>query len=251
MQTVILADAVRRASPKQMSLILTHYGYGRQDRKDRPRVPLSAKVVANMLSNTGAHNILIYEIHNPATQGFFDDRIKVDLLYGSMVMVPYLNDLDRDKLVIVAPDSGGVSRADLYAQFFGVEGFAIVTKFRNKSGKVDAKKRIVIGNVKGKVALIVDDMIDTAGTIITAAEALYKAGAVDVLVAAAHPVFSGDAIPRLNASRISRIIVTDSIFWDPAKLGPKIEVVSGAGLLSKAIAAIHEGRSISNLILKG
>src|SRR5262249_51243053 len=160
---------IRRSAPKKISLFVTHYGYGRQDRKDRPRVPLTAKLVANMLSVSGAQNILIFEIHNPATQGFFADDIKVDLLYASRVLFPHLNDLDKTRLVVAAPDSGGVARADLYSRFFGVEGFVILTKLRDQTGKVDTEKRMVIGNVKDKTVIMVDDIIDTAGTIETGA----------------------------------------------------------------------------------
>jgi len=238
----LMLDALKRASAKRITAVVPYYGYARQDRKVIPRVPISAKMVADFISVAGADRLLTIDLHAGQIQGFFD--IPVDNLYASKVLLEYLKDLDGDK-VVVSPDAGGMERARAFAKRLDC-GLAIIDKRRDKPNQAEAMH--VIGDVKGKMAIIVDDMVDTAGTLVTASKALKERGAKTVIACASHPVLSGPAVDRLVESSIEKLIVTDTIpLSEEAKNSGMIEVVSVAGLLAQAIKNIHNESSVSVL----
>ena len=238
----LMLDALKRASAKRITAVVPYYGYARQDRKVIPRVPISAKMVADFISVAGADRLLTIDLHAGQIQGFFD--IPVDNLYASKVLLEYLKDLDGDK-VVVSPDAGGMERARAFAKRLDC-GLAIIDKRRDKPNQAEAMH--VIGEVKGKMAIIVDDMVDTAGTLVTASKALKERGAKTVIACASHPVLSGPAVDRLVESSIEKLIVTDTIpLSEEAKNSGMIEVVSVAGLLAQAIKNIHNESSVSVL----
>lgn len=248
MELLLMADAFRRASAWRVTAVITYYGYGRQDRKAEPRVPISAKLVADLLSTSGLNRVLTLDLHAGQIQGFFD--IPVDNLYAMPVLVDHMRrkKIPRDRMVVVSPDAGGVERARAFAKRLECN-LAIIDKRRLSPN--EAAVMHVIGDVRGKTAVIVDDMVDTAGTLVKAAQALKGAGAVKILAAASHGVLAGPAIQRLNDSPVEELIVTNSIpSGGKERQTRKIRVLSIARLLSEAILRIHEDRSISELFRK-
>ncbi len=247
MELLIMIDALRRASAKTINVVLPYYGYSRQDRKAQSREPITAKLVANMITQAGADRVLTLDLHAAQIQGFFD--IPVDHLLGAPLLANYFlenNFKDKD-IVVVSPDHGGVTRARKLAEFLHAP-IAIIDKRRPKANVAEVMN--IIGDVKGKVAVLIDDMIDTAGTITLAAQALQDAGALEVYACCTHPVLSGPALDRLNASVIKEVVVTDSIQVPEEKTGGKIVQVSVDQLMAEAIRRIHENRSVSPLFIE-
>lgn len=247
MELLIMIDALRRASAKTINIVLPYYGYARQDRKAQSREPITAKLVANMITQAGADRVLTLDLHAAQIQGFFD--IPVDHLLGAPLLANYFlenNFKDKD-IVVVSPDHGGVTRARKLAEFLHAP-IAIIDKRRPKANVAEVMN--IIGDVKGKVAVLIDDMIDTAGTITLAAQAIQDAGALEVYACCTHPVLSGPALDRLNASVIKEVVVTDSIQVPEEKTGGKIVQVSVDQLMAEAIKRIHENRSVSPLFIE-
>ena len=247
MELLIMIDALRRASAKTINVVLPYYGYARQDRKAQSREPITAKLVANMITQAGADRVLTLDLHAAQIQGFFD--IPVDHLLGAPLLANYFlenNFKDKD-IVVVSPDHGGVTRARKLAEFLHAP-IAIIDKRRPKANVAEVMN--IIGDVKGKVAVLIDDMIDTAGTITLAAQAFQDAGALEVYACCTHPVLSGPALDRLNASVIKEVVVTDSIQVPEEKTGGKIVQVSVDQLMAEAIKRIHENRSVSPLFIE-
>jgi ribose-phosphate pyrophosphokinase len=245
MELLILLDAFRRASAHRITAVVPYYGYARQDRKDRPRVPISSKLVADLVTTAGAHRVLALDLHAGQIQGYFN--IPVDHLYATPVTVDYFRKLKLRNLVVISPDPGGVERARSFAKKLRVP-LAIIDKRREDADVVEMFN--VIGDVVGKTALIVDDMIDTGGTLVKAAEALIQKGAEKVYACCTHGVFAGDAIARIRDSKLEQVVTTNSI--PPAggsEKCPKIKVLSVAGLLADAIRSIHEETSVSRLFI--
>lgn len=246
MQLCLMLDALKRASAGRITAVIPYYGYARQDRKVSPRAPISAKAVADFLQVTGAQRIVTIDLHAGQIQGFFN--CPVDNLYASPVMLEHLKALHQEDMVVVSPDAGGVERARSYAKLLGTD-LAIIDKRRDRPNQ--AKAMHVIGNVDGKLAIMVDDMIDTAGTLCAGAEVLMMYGAKEVVACAAHGVLSGPAIERINnASALSRVFVTDTVpLADKVERCPKLTRVSVAALLGKTIHNIHTGSSVSVLFV--
>ena len=243
MELLIMIDAVRRASAASVNIVLPYYGYARQDRKTRAREPITAKLVADMIQTAGADRVLSLDLHAPQIQGFFD--IPVDNLMGAPLLADYFlsNHLEEDA-VVVLPDHGGVTRARKLAEFLGTP-IAIVDKRRPRANVAEVMN--IIGDVKGKRAILIDDMIDTAGTITLAAQALKDAGATEVYACATHAVLSGPAIDRLNNSVIKRLVLTDSIQQPAEKNLDKMTLVSVGPLMGDAIKLILEHKAMSPL----
>ncbi len=250
MELCIMADACKRSSAGRLTAVIPYYGYARQDRKAAPRAPISAKLVADLLTQAGVDRVLTIDLHAGQIQGFFD--IPVDNLYASRNLIPHLKkELPTDsELVMVSPDAGGVEQARAYAKRLGA-GLAIIDKRRARPNESSVMH--IIGDVENKHAILVDDMIDTAGTLTGAAQALVEnGGAASVRAVSTHPVLSGPAVERLRDSVIEKIIVTDTIALGPAaRQLDKIQVLSIADLLGKAIRSIHEADSVSRLFLQG
>jgi ribose-phosphate pyrophosphokinase len=245
MEMLIMIDAFRRSSAARITAVIPYYGYARQDRKDKPRVPISAKLVANILSASGVDRVLTMDLHKAQIQGFFD--IPVDHLFAAPVIIEYCSRLNVPNLTIVSPDAGGAERARAYAKRLGAE-LAIVDKRRNEEGTAEVMN--VIGDVDGRTCILQDDIIDTAGTIQKAALGLKQAGAARVFACAVHGVLSGPAIARIEDSPIDQLIVTNTIALDaPAQQCRKIMVLSVARLLGQAIRNIHEETSVSSLFV--
>jgi ribose-phosphate pyrophosphokinase len=246
MELLIMLDAFRRSSAKRITAVIPYYGYARKDRKDRPRVPISAKLVANLITGAGADRVLLLDLHAGQIQGFFD--IPADHLFAAPVLVGHFQNLALPNLTVVAPDAGGVERARAYAKRLDAE-LAIIDKRRDyeKLGEVEVLH--VIGDVEGRTTLIVDDMIDTAGTLVKAAEALKGNGAASVLATATHAVLSGTAIQRIDQSPIEQVVVTNSIPDRRACESAKIKCLSVAQLLAEAIISIHDETSVSKLFI--
>ena len=243
MELLILIDAARRASAARITAVLPYFGYARQDRKDRPRAPITAKLVSNMIVTAGADRILTLDLHADQIQGFFD--IPVDHLSGDVEFVRLLKKRKKNKLVVVSPDTGSVRRAREVARRLDAP-LAIVDKRRAKANESEVMN--IIGDVKGMRALIFDDLIDTAGTLVKAAEAIKDQGALSVSACATHAVFSGDAIQRIQDSVLDEVLVSDSIPLSPqAQTCDKINVVTCAPLFGEAIKRIHEEKSVSIL----
>lgn len=243
-QLCLMLDALKRASAGRVTAVVPYYGYARQDRKVSPRAPISAKMIADFLSVSGMNRMVTIDLHAGQIQGFFD--MPVDNLYAQPVMLEYLRDMSDD-VVVVSPDAGGVERARSYAKRIGAD-LAIVDKRREKPGQAEAMN--VIGKVKDKIAIVLDDMIDTAGTMVAASTVLLDKGAREVMAAATHPVLSGPAIERLSASPFSKVLVTDTVpLGEKVKACPKLHVLSVAGLLAKAIHNIHTESSVSVLFV--
>ncbi|MDM8215211.1 ribose-phosphate pyrophosphokinase [Desulfovibrio piger] len=245
-QLCLMLDALKRASAGRITAVIPYYGYARQDRKVSPRAPISAKTVADFISVSGADRVVTIDLHAGQIQGFFN--CPVDNLYAAPVMLEPLRQIANDNIVIVSPDAGGVERARSYAKRLNAP-LAIVDKRRDKPNQAQAMH--VIGDVEGKSAIIVDDIIDTAGTLCAGADVLLKYGATEIIACATHPVMSGPAIDRINASEaLKRVIVTDTIpLGDKKDRCPKIQVVSVAALMAKTIHNIHTGSSVSVLFV--
>jgi ribose-phosphate pyrophosphokinase len=245
MEMLIMIDAFRRSSAARITAVIPYYGYARQDRKDKPRVPISAKLVANILSASGVDRVLTMDLHKAQIQGFFD--IPVDHLFAAPVMIDYLSRQDFPRLTIVAPDAGGAERARAYAKRLGAE-LAVIDKRRSDEGNAEVMN--VIGEVGGRTCVIADDIIDTAGTIQKGAQALIEAGAERVLACAVHGVLSPPAIDRIEKSPLERLIVTNTIplTEKSAKCGKIVELKVGR-LLGQAIRSIHEETSVSSLFV--
>ncbi len=244
-ELMIMIDAFRRSSAARITAVIPYYGYARQDRKDKPRVPISAKLVANVLSAAGTNRVLTMDLHKAQIQGFFD--IPVDHLFAAPVIIDYLARLDSPRLTLVAPDAGGAERARAYAKRLDGE-LAVIDKRRSEDGTAEVMN--VIGDVDGRTCIIQDDIVDTAGTITKAATALKNNGAERVLACAVHGVLSGPAIERLEKSPIDKMIVTNTIPLSAAAAAcDKIVVLSVARLLGQAIKSIHEETSVSSLFV--
>jgi ribose-phosphate pyrophosphokinase len=246
MEMLIMLDAFRRSSAKRVTAVIPYYGYARKDRKDRPRVPISAKLVANLITEAGADRVLLFDLHAGQIQGFFD--IPADHLFAAPVLVGYFQSLQLPDLTVVAPDAGGVERARAYAKRLDAE-LAIIDKRRDYDNLGEVEVLHVVGDVEGRTALIVDDMVDTAGTLVKAAEALNRNGAESILATATHAVLSGPAIQRIEASPIKELVVTNSIPIENACRSPKIRCLSVAKLLADAILSIHDETSVSKLFI--
>ncbi len=245
MELLIMLDAFKRSSASRVTAVLPYYGYARQDRKDKPRVPITAKLVADLLQSAGADRILAVDLHAAQIQGYFD--IPVDHLFASPVLLDAIRDAKLDPLTVVSPDAGGVERARAFAKRLGVQ-LAIVDKRRK--GKNEVEVMHVIGDVNGRNVLIVDDIIDTAGTLINTVAALNEAGAERVFAGCVHPVLSGPAIDRLNASLIERVFCSNSLPVDEKMARcPILSPLSVGPLLGEAIHRIHEGTSVSSLFV--
>ena len=244
-ELMIMIDAFRRSSAARITAVLPYYGYARQDRKDKPRVPISAKLVANVLSAAGTNRVLTMDLHKAQIQAFFD--IPVDHLFAAPVIIEHLARLDTAKLTLVAPDAGGAERARAYAKRLGGE-LAVIDKRRSDDGTAEVMN--VIGDVSGRTCIIQDDIVDTAGTITKAATALKANGAERVIACAVHGVLSGPAIERIQKSPIDKMIVTNTIPQSAAAAAcNKIVVLSVARLLGQAIKSIHEETSVSSLFV--
>jgi ribose-phosphate pyrophosphokinase len=243
MEMLIMMDALRRASAKRVTAVLPYYGYARQDRKCEPRVPITSKLVADLLETAGTDRVLTVDLHAGQIQGFFS--VPVDHLFAMTVLIDYIKTLDLPNLIVISPDAGGVERARAFAKRLGVN-LAIIDKRREVAN--EAKAMNIIGDVKDKVAFIVDDMIDTAGTLNEAAGALIAAGAKEVHACCTHPVFSGPAPERLASPNIKSVVVTNSIpLQNGLENNPKVKVLSVAPLLGEAILRIHRETSVSSL----
>jgi ribose-phosphate pyrophosphokinase len=243
MELLIMIDALKRASAGRITVVVPYYGYARQDRKDRPRVAITSKLVADLLQTAGADRALLVDLHAAQIQGFFN--IPVDHLFASPVLVSYFRDLNLPNLTVVSPDAGGVERARFFAKKLDVP-LAIVDKRRTDINVTEVMN--VIGDVEGRTCLILDDIIDTAGTLVKTAEALLEQGAEKVYACATHAVLSGPAVERIQDSRLEQVVVTNTIpLRDDAAKVAKIKVLSIAGLLGRAIESIHMETSVSRL----
>jgi ribose-phosphate pyrophosphokinase len=245
MELLIMLDAFKRSSASRVTAVIPYYGYARQDKKDAPRVPISSKLVADLISSAGADRILTMDLHASQIQGFFN--VPVDHLFAAPVLLDAVRQLDLPDLVIVSPDAGGVERARAIAKRLDA-GLAIVDKRR--VAKNEAEVMHLIGEVEGMTALVVDDIIDTAGTLTKTADLLCRRGAVRILAAGIHGVLSGPALDRINAAPIERVLVSDTIPLDD-KLArcSKLEPLSVAALLGEAIRRIHDNSSVSSLFV--
>jgi len=245
MELLIMIDALKRASADRITAVMPYYGYARQDRKAAPRAPITAKLVADLLTKAGANRVIAVDLHAGQIQGFFN--IPVDNLYATPILLEYIKRNYPSKLTIVSPDTGGVVRARAFAKRLGAT-LAIVDKRRDAPNESQVMN--VIGDVKDKNAIILDDMIDTAGTVVQAAEAIKNEGAKEVSVCCTHPVLSGPAIERMSSSTIKEVIVTDTIpLHEKARACKKIKVLSMAGVLSESIKRIYYNESISSLFI--
>ena len=244
MELLIMIDASRRASAKRITAVIPYYGYARQDKKDEPRVSIAAKLVANLITVAGADRVLTMDLHSPQIQGFFD--IKVDHLFAAPVIIEYFKKKNLKDLVVLSPDVGGMIRARAYAKRLKAP-LAVIDKRRPMANKAEVMH--VVGEVKGKDVLIVDDMVDTGGTLLAAANALKREGAKDIYASCTHPVLSGDAFQRIYDSPLKEIVITDTIPLKREKRNSKIRVLSVSSLLGEAIKRIHENKSVSSLFI--
>jgi ribose-phosphate pyrophosphokinase len=241
MELLLLIDAAKRASAKRIIAIMPYFGFARQDRKDKPRVPIGAKLVANLLTAAGVNRVITMDLHAEQIQGFFE--VPVDHLYASTLFVPMLQELKIDNLVIAAPDTGGTKRANAYAKLLGCD-LAICYKQRKVANQIESMT--VIGDVKGKNVVIVDDMIDTAGTLCKAAEMMLENGALSVRAICTHAVLSGQAYERIANSQLTEVIVSDSIPLKEGENTSKIRVISTAQLFGDVLHNLIENKSISD-----
>jgi ribose-phosphate pyrophosphokinase len=245
MELLLMMDALRRASADRITAVLPYYGYARQDRKDKPRVPISAKLIAKLLEKAGADRILALDLHAAQIQGFFD--IPVDHLFATPVMIDYLKAVQTPATVVVSPDAGGVERARAFAKRINVP-LAIIDKRRDDVNVAEVMH--IIGEVADRECLIVDDLIDTAGTLVKGAEALLNDGATSVMACATHAVLSPGAVERIEGSQIKEVVLTNSIpLSEEARRSTKIRTLSVAPLLARAIQSIHEETSVSTLFI--
>ncbi|MDR1578700.1 MAG: ribose-phosphate pyrophosphokinase [Deltaproteobacteria bacterium] len=245
MELLLIIDALKRASARRITAVIPYYGYARQDRKAAPRVPISAKLVADLLTAAGTTRVLAMDLHAGQIQGFFN--IPVDHLFSAPVVLSYLKEFGTENIVLVSPDAGGVERTRYFAKHLSAP-LAIVDKRRE--GPNVAKAMNIIGEVKNKRALIIDDMIDTAGTLTQAADVIMDLGAEEVMACSTHPVFSGPAIERIKNSALKQVVVSNTIPLSPAgRALPKIKVLTVAKLLGEAIRRIHHEDSVSSLFV--
>ncbi len=244
MELLLMIDAARRASAGYITAVIPYFGYARQDRKDKPRVPISAKLIATLLQAAGADRVMTLDFHAPQIQGFFD--IPVDHLKSEAIYIPYLQDQDLSNVTFASPDVGGVKRARVYAKHFG-RNLVICDKQRQKANVVS--KMTVIGDVKDAEVILVDDMVDTAGTLTRAAEVLLSQGARSVRALCTHPVLSGKAYENIENSSLDEVVVCDTI--PHSRNSSKIKTLSTAKLFARAIRNTHEHRSISALFIEG
>jgi ribose-phosphate pyrophosphokinase len=245
MELLIMIDALKRASADRITAVIPYYGYGRQDRKVAPRAPITAKLLADLITTAGANRVLSMDLHAGQIQGFFN--IPVDNLFATPVLFDYMKKNFVDNTVVVSPDTGGVERARAFGKRLGAS-LAIIDKRRE--GPNEAEVMNIIGNVKGKRIIILDDMIDTAGTVVQAARAMKEAGALEISICCTHPVLSGPALDRIEGSEINEVIVTDTIpLSDRAKNCKKIKVLSVSGILGEAVRRIYYNDSVSSLFI--
>ncbi len=248
MELLIMIDTFKRASAERVTPVIPYFGYARSDKKDRPRVPIAAKLVANLLTIAGAQRILTIDLHAAQIQGFFD--IPVDHLYAAPIVVEYFRDNPIENLIVVAPDTGGAERARAYAKRLNA-GLALCDKRREKANVAEVMN--IVGDVRGKNCLIIDDMCDTGGTICKVGEALHKAGADEVYACFTHAVLSGRAMENISDSVLEKVIVTNTIplceKGEAMKEQGRIEVLNVAGLLASAIRSIHDETSVSSLFI--
>jgi ribose-phosphate pyrophosphokinase len=245
MELLIAVDALKRSSANRITAVIPYYGYARQDRKDKPRVPISAKLVADLLTAAGVDRLLAMELHAPAIQGFFD--LPVDHLFAAPVLLDWVERQRFTDLTIVSPDAGGVERARAFAKKLG-SGLVIIDKRRVEANVAETMN--VIGDAAGKTCVIVDDIVDTAGTLVGAVKALKDEGAARVFGCFTHAVLSGPAMERIEASALEHVVVTDTIALPESKARhPKVSVLSVASLLGEAIARIHSNSSVSSLFV--
>jgi ribose-phosphate pyrophosphokinase len=243
MELLLMVDAAKRASAHNVNVIIPYFGYARQDRKDKPRVAIAAKMIANLISAAGADRIMACDLHADQIQGFFD--IPVDHLDGSYIFVPYLKSIGLKDIMFATPDVGGIKRARNFAKFFNAD-LAVCDKYRKEANKIESMR--LIGEVEGKDVVLVDDLVDTAGTICKAAGLLKDNGAKSVRAVCTHPVLSGKAYENVESSVLEELVVTDTI---PLKKdSPKIKVLTMSDLFAKAIRKIHDNESISSLFIK-
>lgn len=243
MELMLMIDAAKRASAENVNVIIPYFGYARQDRKDKPRVAIAAKLIANLISASGADRIMTCDLHADQIQGFFD--IPLDHLDGNYVFVPYLKSLNLENIMFASPDVGGIKRARSFAKFFDAE-LAVCDKYRKEANKIESMR--LIGEVEGKDVILVDDLVDTAGTICKAAQLLKEKGARSVRAVCTHPVLSGAAYETIESSMLEEIAVTDTI---PLKKSiSKIKTLSMSDLFAKAIRKIHDHESISSLFIR-
>ncbi len=245
MELLIMMDAIKRASAERITAVMPYYGYARQDRKVAPRAPITAKLVADLITTAGADRILTIDLHAGQIQGFFN--IPVDHLYAAPVMLEFIENKFANNIVIISPDAGGVERARAFAKRLGAS-LAIIDKRRDKPNETQVMH--IIGEIKGKTALLLDDMVDTAGTLTQSANALIKEGAAKVVACCTHPVLSGKAIEKINQSALQELVVTDTILLrEDAKSCKKITALSVSKLLGEAIKRIHNNDSVSSLFI--
>lgn len=242
MELLLMVDAARRASAEHVIVVVPYFGYARQDRKDRPRVPIAAKLVANLMSAAGAHRLMTCDLHAGQIQGFFD--FPVDHLDGAAIFVPYLEELNLPKLTFASPDVGGVARTRGFMKYIDAD-LVVCDKHRSEANKVGSMQ--LIGNVEGANVVLVDDIVDTAGTICKAAGIIKERGAESVRAICTHPVLSGDAYEKIENSDLTELIVTDTI--PLKKESSKIKVLTVADLFAKAIRKLHDKESISSLFI--
>jgi ribose-phosphate pyrophosphokinase len=243
MELLLMIDACKRASARQITAVIPYYGYARADRKTAGRESIAAKLVANLITKAGVSRVLAMDLHSAQIQAYFD--IPVDHVYGSPVIIEYIKSKHLEDVVVVSPDVGGVARARAFAKKLGDAPLAIVDKRRQAHNVAEAMN--VIGEVEGKTAILVDDMIDTAGTITEAARALLAEGAREVYACATHAVFSGPAVSRLSTGIFKEVIVTNTLPISQARRFPQLQVLSVANLLGEAISRIHEDSSVSSM----
>jgi ribose-phosphate pyrophosphokinase len=248
MELLLMIDAFRRSSADRITAVIPYYGYGRGDKKDKPRIAISAKLVANLITHAGADRVLAVDLHAAQIQGFFD--IPVDHMFASPVIIDYFLKQQIENLVVVAPDPGGAERARAYAKRLHAD-FAIVDKRRDKSkpGHAEAEVMNVIGKVEGRNVLVVDDMADTAGTLTKVAEALKKEGARSIVASCVHAILSGNAIERIANSPLEKVVITNTVPADKARASTQYECLSVAPLLAEAIKSIHDETSVSRLFI--
>ncbi len=242
MELLIMIDAAQRASADRITAVIPYYGYARQDKKDQPRVPITSKLVANLITTAGANRVLTMDLHVGQIQGFFD--IKVDHLFAVSIIIDYFKKKNLKDLVVLSPDVGGLRRARAYAKRLGVP-LALVDKRRPVANEAEVVN--IVGKIRGKQIIIVDDLVDTGGTLLAAVDSLIEKGATAVYASCTHAVLSGNAYEKVNASDLREMEVTDTIPLNSKKAGGKIKVLSVAPLLGEAIKRIHQNQSVSKL----
>src|SRR6267154_4909277 len=245
MEQLIMVDALKRASAKRITVILPFYGYARQDKKHKGREPISARLMSDLFKAAGANRLMAVDLHTDQIQGYFDGP--VDHLWAMPLLIDYIREnIDRERLTIVSPDAGRVKVADKWSDKLGAP-IAIVHKRRDINVANQVSVHEIVGDIRGRVCVLVDDMIDTAGTICAAAEALYENGAAEVVIVSTHAVFSGPAIDRLKNSRVSRVIVTDTLPLSDERRFDKLTVLSVAPIVAKAISEVFEDGSVTSM----